>query len=318
MTANTHHQLTGLEPDNLLAFLALLGLLRALDAVRPTWRSRSYWDTTASPLRPVLVLAMGQSEEEVTIAAAEGVAELAKLHCFSRKDLNHPAAEARKMLQDAEGPLQEQLLDALMSDGATRDNATIWPTPLCFLFGQGHQHFLSRLTDIPLGRLPAKLAKLRRPPDLNAPGYIRAALFETWTRSDLTDGLRWDPAEDRRYALRADDPSSDPAGMQHGANRLATVGSPALPGTVIVRRGQARFLNAGTSYGPDGGIQITWPIWTAPSRLQGVQALLAHPALARDAEGIRTLNRSGVAYAFRARRISVGQFFNVTLGERVG
>ena len=30
MTAKTRHRLNGLEPDNLLAFLALLGLLRAL------------------------------------------------------------------------------------------------------------------------------------------------------------------------------------------------------------------------------------------------------------------------------------------------
>ena len=39
------HRLDGLEPDNLLAFLALLGLLRALDAARPDWRARAYWRT---------------------------------------------------------------------------------------------------------------------------------------------------------------------------------------------------------------------------------------------------------------------------------
>jgi hypothetical protein len=39
MEARRRHRLTGLEPDNVLAFLALLGLLRALEAwvaVRPT------------------------------------------------------------------------------------------------------------------------------------------------------------------------------------------------------------------------------------------------------------------------------------------
>ena len=38
------HRLNGLEPDNLLAFLALLGLLRALETARPKWRPRARWD----------------------------------------------------------------------------------------------------------------------------------------------------------------------------------------------------------------------------------------------------------------------------------
>ncbi len=36
MNATTTHRLPGLEPDNLLAFLALLGLLRALNPTFPT------------------------------------------------------------------------------------------------------------------------------------------------------------------------------------------------------------------------------------------------------------------------------------------
>ena len=37
----TCHELTGLEADNLLAFLALLGLLRALEAARENWRPQT-------------------------------------------------------------------------------------------------------------------------------------------------------------------------------------------------------------------------------------------------------------------------------------
>lgn len=317
MSAAERHRLIGLEPDNLLAFLALLGLLRALDTARPEWRARACWDATTPPLRPLLVLSSAQTQETVALAAAEGAADLAKIHRFDRSDLNYPAEQARELLLEAEDPARAGLLDALMSDGATRDDGSVWPTPLCFLFGQGHQHFLGRLADIPNGRLPAKLAKTRRPPDLNAPEFIAQALFAPWTRSDPTDGLRWDPAEDRRYALRADDPSGDPAGMQHGANRLAAIGLPALSGSVVRRRGDMRFLNAGTSYGEDGGIRITWPIWTMPARLTGICALLAHPSSAGDVAAIGTLAVQGVAFAFRAQRISVGKFFNVTAAERV-
>lgn len=317
MSANAQRRLVGLEPDNLLAFMALLGLLRALDAAQPEWHARAYWDQLRQPLRPVLRLACAQPKESVAAAAAEGTAALAEAHRFNRNDLNYPAEQARDLLLEARERNRAELLDALMSDGAAREDGSIWPTPLCFLFGQGHQHFLSRLVDIPSGRLPAKLVKTRRPPDLRAPDYIARTLFEPWTRSDPTDGLRWDPAEDRRYALRADDPSGDPAGMQHGANRLAAIGLPVLSGTVVRRRSDMRFLNAATSYGEDGGIRITWPIWTVPARLAGIRAMLAHPALAGDAQVIGELAPQGVAFAFRARRISVGKFFNVTVAERV-
>jgi hypothetical protein len=50
MTASSSHRLDGLEPDNLLAFLSLLGLLRTLetdDRDRPDHekaRPRAAWD----------------------------------------------------------------------------------------------------------------------------------------------------------------------------------------------------------------------------------------------------------------------------------
>ena len=41
MNPTTEHRLDGLEPDNLLAFLALLGLLRALEETdAPGWLPR--------------------------------------------------------------------------------------------------------------------------------------------------------------------------------------------------------------------------------------------------------------------------------------
>ena len=51
------HRLAGFEPDNLLAFLALLGLLRSLESARPTWRPRAAWDLDRAPLRPILLFA---------------------------------------------------------------------------------------------------------------------------------------------------------------------------------------------------------------------------------------------------------------------
>jgi hypothetical protein len=317
MSEEAEHVLEGLEPDNLLAFLALLGLLRALDAVRPEWRARAFW-RVEPPVRPVLTLAAPQSREAIAEAAAEGAATLAAIHDFDRKDLAYDAGEARQIFEDLDPDVsteelfrKEELFGALMSDGAARDDGRVWPTPLCFLFGQGHQHFLERLADVPKGKLPGALAKLRDPPDLNAPSYIANALFAPWTRGDSTDSFRWDPAEDRRYALRACDPSSDPGGTQHGANRLAGVGLPVLSGTAIRRRNEIRFLVRGATYGEGGRIDISWPIWTRPARLAGLRALLAHPEIGAKEPNMSVLSLLGVACVRRARRISVGKYFNV-------
>ena len=45
MTGRETHRLDGLETDNLLAFMALLGLLRSLEEARPDWRPPSLLDS---------------------------------------------------------------------------------------------------------------------------------------------------------------------------------------------------------------------------------------------------------------------------------
>jgi hypothetical protein len=316
MSAAMDHRLEGLEPDNLLAFMALLGALRALEAARPEWGARAFWDDQTAPLRPVLRLTVGESREGLATAAAAGVAMLARVHRFDRKDLNYTASEARDMLISADDPIAAALFDALASNAAVRDDGRIWPTPFCFLFGQGHQHFLERLADVPNGKVPKSLQRVKAARDLNAPQFIADALFSPWTRADRTDSFRWDPVEDRRYALRAVDPSGDPLGTQHGANRLAAIGLPVFSGTAIVRRGETRFISRATAYGARGRIEFCWPIWTRPARLTGLRALLAHPALTESEPRLEELAPHSVSAIFRAERLSVGKFFNVTAGER--
>jgi hypothetical protein len=75
----SRHRLHGLAPDNLLAFLALLGLLRAIQTARPDWRPRAAWDIDQPPLRPLLVLAEPTTQEGISQAAAEGASQLAEL-----------------------------------------------------------------------------------------------------------------------------------------------------------------------------------------------------------------------------------------------
>jgi hypothetical protein len=78
----TRFRLEGLQPDNLLAFLALLGLLRALDTCRPDWRSRAAWDLNQPPLRPILTTVDPASEQAICDAASAGITQLAAVNDF--------------------------------------------------------------------------------------------------------------------------------------------------------------------------------------------------------------------------------------------
>lgn len=308
------HRLDGLEPDNLLAVLALLGLLRALEAARAAWRPRAHWDMSA-PWRPILTLAEPARQAEIAAAASEGVAGLAAHHAVtgSAADLKLTVADFAA-LREAADPAQTGVLDALSHPFVLTADGTLAQTPFAFMFGQGHQHFLQRFRDVPGGVPPKSLAESGQP-DLRASDHVARALFRPWERRDPTQSFRWDPAEDRRYALRARDPSADAATTQHGANVLAAIALPLLPLFAVRRHGGARVLAPMTRHGPAREIEFTWPLWTRPARLAAIRALLAHPELAADLPDASALPQT--AAVMRARRIQVGKYFNVAPARRI-
>jgi len=308
------HRLHGLEPDNLLAFLALLGVLRALENARPAWRPRARWDVETPPLRPVIHLRESLSQAEVGEAAAEGTATLAEAHAFGGKaDLNHRIGEAREALEAAReaGRPAADLLAALMSDAAVKVEQgkrtdQVEATPLCLLFGQGHQHFLDRLAAVPRQPAPPPRGRGRKAVELTAAETLTEALFQPWARSDPTFSFRWDPAEDVRYALMFGDPSnaSNKEGTQHGANRLAALGLAVFTAAPAQRGGQVRLAIPGGAW--DGGFSLAWPIWREPASLDAIRALLAHPDLRKPG----ALAHLGLDHVRVTRRHSVGKFMN--------
>jgi hypothetical protein len=317
-----HHRLEGFEPDNLLAFLALLGLMRALELARPSWHPRAAWDVETPPLRPVLVLAQPQTREAVCAAAVEGAATLASDYEFPQgtnttakrqSDLTYGTEVARSILEAAvaQDRRRADLWASLMCDVAVKDE-TIEATPLCLLFGQGHQHFLDRLADVPRMEAPPPRGRGKSAVVLTAAETLHAALFVPWTRQDPTPAFRWDPAEDVRYALRADDPSGDKSTTQHGANRLAALGLPALTATPTRRGERVRLQVSGGIF--EREFVFSWPIWRDAASLAAIRALLAHPGLA---EGPSALAHLGVVEVRRARRLGVGKFMNFTRADPV-
>jgi hypothetical protein len=318
------HRLEGLEPDNLLAFLALLGLLRALQTARPHWHPRAAWDLVHPPLRPLLILSESEEVMAICEAAAEGATTLSDDYSFPRSaeaeaepqsDLNYTSATARKLLVRAANDQNRRCADlwsALMCDAAGKDDK-IEATPLCLLFGQGHQHFLDRLATIPRTDAPPPRGRGKNAVTLSAAETLHEVLFEPWTRQDPTPAFRWDPAEDVRYALRADDPSGQRSTTQHGANRLAAFGLPILTVAPAQRGARIRLQVLGGTL-ERNGFTFCWPIWRGAASLAAIRALLSHPDLAR---GPSTLRHLGVEEVRRTRRIGVGKFMNFTRAEPI-
>ena len=72
------HRLDGLEPGNLLAFLALLGLLRALEEAAPACLPKVAWSVDKPPVRPLLSLSAPVSVATIAATVATGVTRLAE------------------------------------------------------------------------------------------------------------------------------------------------------------------------------------------------------------------------------------------------
>ncbi len=158
-------------------------------------------------------------------------------------------------------------------------------TALCVITGDSHQHFLGFMRDL-CAQVKAE--------------HLKSALFEPWKYRERGRSFRWDPTEDRRYALRASDPAKGPdkeIPAMWGANRLAFEALACLP--CFPRGGRVR-----TTAFEDERV-MRWPLWSPRIDLATLRSLLAHPAVMQR-EG-RTLSRMGVFAVASSRRSSVGR-----------
>jgi hypothetical protein len=276
------YRLDGLEPDNLLAFLALLGLLRTLETTRPEWGPRAAWDLAQPPLRPFLTVVEPVSGEAISAAAAEGIATLvARIDFGPATDLKCTVSTARTVLADAVCDGSDdadryfaELCAALISDASLdREQAKVDPTPLAYP-SVATSNFLRNMTALAKAELPDKRGRDPSYPT-SAAECIAQALFAPWQRCDRPVGLRWDPDEARRHAYRWRAPTKDLPTTQHGANRLALVGLSAL--TCAPVSGSRLSVTGGEGSGDR--FTFAWPIWRAPASLAAIRALLSHPKL---------------------------------------
>lgn len=205
-------------------------------------------------------------------------------------------AIARTMLGESR-PGTRTTVDLLASFGTEVGNDTeqrIAPTLFCFITGSGHQWFLDTARELMSRATESKL---------------REALFQPWAYTDEKLTMRWDPLDDRRYALMDKDPTASD-------NKSTTVWMANLLAYIAL----ANFPCAATPSGPAtsgwlrtrDSIAFTWPIWRGSLAHAVIRSLLSNPALVAH-DGVMSAKQSraelfarGVEAIFSARRIQVG------------
>jgi hypothetical protein len=185
------------------------------------------------------------------------------------------------------------LLAAFGSDAAVGERSRserIEPTPFCFTSGSGHQYFLDTVRQL-LPRVSAQ--------------RVEDSLFHPWVYRDDGLSMRWDPVEDRRYALMDTDPGPLGARTVWMANLLAYRGLVLFPSAPRGRR-----LETTAWTGRDGEPTFTWPLWTVPLGPEVIRSLLQLREVVADPPDGATLRARGIAALYRSRRIKVGSGAN--------
>jgi hypothetical protein len=106
---------------------------------------------------------------------------------------------------------------------------------------------------------------------------IRASVTDDWVAQSLFDGhgergggnLRWDPAADRNWALRAKDPRAEETLVNAPLEWLAFRGLPLLPSSPA----GSRVITTGV-FGRGNDMTFSWPLWNVPASRETVRSIL--------------------------------------------
>jgi hypothetical protein len=188
-------------------------------------------------------------------------------------------------------------LGSFASDACAESPERVLASFFCFITGSGHQYFLDT------ARALAGTVTDER---------VCATLFEPWTYSDETLSMRWDPTEDRQYALLDRDPTAtgNKPRTEWGANLLAYQALVLFASAPSVRG----FWTTGWDR-PRPSMNIheacfTWPLWETPILPDTIRSLLQLDELTAGQPNRPVLQARGVAAAYRAQRIKVGSGAN--------
>lgn len=253
-----------------------------------------------------LAFAAARTERLVALKNAVPSPELAlgdKPDCTIEEFRQHASAICAQS-----NPAQRNAVDLLVAFGVETsdgDEDCIEPTPLCFVNGSGKQWFLATVRQLMTRKDPTKQEPA--PPQCVTEKSLHNCLFKSWAYSDEGLSMRWDPAEDVRYALRFDNPGPIRAYTVWMANLLAYFALGCFPCAALSHGTATACWTASTE-----SAAFRWPVWEQPLKMDAVRSLLTHRAFAApdyeaDRKSLRDeLRARGVAAIFCAQRIQVG------------
>jgi hypothetical protein len=297
----SEHLGRGPEGSNPLGFLCAIGAFNTLSRALPHHNVRMRWGWHTG-WKPLWSLDGHSTDQDLLNAIAANIGDGSEFLLgdnlrlkISQRDFRVFLLEALNRGNVASNRRRADILAAYGSEQTT-GSREIRPTALCLTHGQAHQNFLESIR-----LLAAETSK----EDLSR------ALFLKWRYED--DGrkrsFRWDPLDDRRYALRATDPSDSvkaPLKIVRGANRLAFEALPLFP-TVPADRSihTTAFVHNAQE------VFFRWPLWKSPIRLDSLRSLLTLHELYDSSINPAILSARGLAALYQSRRFNVRQLTNL-------
>jgi hypothetical protein len=297
--------LKALRGENPLAYLAALGTLRTASLAWPGNEQCLSWGQIEGSWHPIIVHNNNNMGIEEwldglyhVLKTEERAFTIGKNLTLQCSDFRERAIEAQNMVQ----PVKRNYADFLVAFGSEavesvangKKTGLMADTALRTMSGAGHQHFLGFIREL------AKVTSKEN---------IYDSLFKVWSYSDPGPSLRWDPQDDRRYALRWKEPSGDPIKTVRGANMLAVEAMPLLP---TVPCG-VRLDTTGFTQRRHRNVIWSWPIWRGKLSMDVVRSLLALSELQRDVPDRKKLMAMGIVEIYRSERITQGKFRNFTM-----
>ena len=297
----TEYIFTALESSSLLGFMAAIGAFHTLASMPTFAASRMKWILNGGSYCPVLELPADLDREDLLTQLHESLTAIAGHRTITfDKDLKVSqqafrclSTEMANNYLDASDTFGSAMTAAFGCDAIINDEGQIEDTAFRTMSGAGHQHFLEFMNEL------AKQTNIE---------HLREALFGPWRYRDPSPIMRWDDADDRRYALRWDEPSKDPVRTVRGANRLAIAALPLFP-TVPVDDGIA---TTGFKGSKSNDTFVSWPIWSGWLTLDVLRSVLALNGLTASNPAAAELSARGINAIFRSQRITLGKYRNFT------
>ena len=300
--------LSGLDGSSPLGFLAAVGTLCVLDQRTPGVRLA--WCRAHGSWRPLLIGCQGD-EQEVSRQVLHGLKEnsddifrIGKESEGGKESHKFPFASGKFV-----EALNTQRCNACASDRRQADLLAALGTDFLPESGefQDTQFRMVRKGDSARRGMLSYASANREVLDHHR---VVRTLFQTWDYADDEGNtLRWDPIEDRRYALQWRDPSksnsSDGPNTMLAANCLAVESLACFPTVATAKwvhtTGFRRFGRRESGF--------VWPIWTPSVSIQTVRSLVALEQLQEEPLPRKTLHAQGIEEVYCARRVRPNQYY---------